>query len=269
MNTNPYTPIKTLPLGSSPTGKPEKIAVHLPDPTEDSGWRRVGSIPLGQPVLPNTAIRKMALEIGGRCPMQWKEAKVFFDGTRFAYALVTQGGPVAAVGGERLRLGLLFQNSYDATWAPSMRLMAFIGEEEIGVLSNRSLPRVFFQGSAHTDTWANDLKEALALFDEGEALLHALSNNLWKLNAWCLQEAELLQLQWLWPGGSSPAAQSPVTTWLLQNKKGTAWTLLQALLRQLWKQQGSSSSAFRANAAYTDGLLALCPEPWNERQRHT
>lgn len=264
MNTNPYTAIKTLPLSSSQAGKPEKIAVHLPDPTEDSGWRRVGSIPLGQPVLPNTAIRKIALEIGGRCPMQWKEAKVFFDGTRFAYALVAQGGPVAAVGGKRLRLGLLFQNSYDATWAPSMRLMAFIGEEEIGVLSNRSLPRVFFQGSAHTDT---DLKKALSLLDESKALLRALSDKLWELNSWHLQEAELHQLRCLWPDPSSPAAQSPLTEWLLQKREGTAWSLLQVLLRRLWHQDGGPSLAFLANAALTDGLLSLCPEPWNERQR--
>ncbi len=269
MNTNPYAPIKTLPIGSSPTGKPEKIAVHLPDPAVDTGWRRVGSIPLGRPVLPNTAIREMALEIGGRCPMQWKEAKVFFDGTRFAYALVAQSGPVAAVGDERLRLGLLFQNSYDATWSPSMRLMAFIGQEKIGVLSNRLLPRVFFQGSAHTDTWATDLKQTLTLLDESEGLLRGLSDELWKLNAWHLQEAELRQLQCLWPDPSSPAAQSPLTEWLLQKRKGTAWSLLQALLPRLWQQDGGPSSAFRANAALTDGLLALCPEPWNERQRHS
>jgi hypothetical protein len=201
--------------------------------------------------------------------MQWKEAKVFFDGRRFAYALVTQRGPVAAVGGERLRLGILFQNSYDATWAPSMRLMAFIGQEEIGVLSTRSMPRIFFQGSAHTDTWATDLKETLTLLDESEGLLRALSDELWKLNAWHLQEAELHQLQHLWPDLSSPAAQSPLTEWLLQKREGTAWSLLQVLLRRLWQQEGDSSWGFGANAALTDGLLALCPEPWNERQRQS
>lgn len=258
MNSNPYSSIKTHPL-EAPNGEGLLgVSVYVPDSTRQ-GWRQVGSVERGQPLLPNNAMRHMALNIAGTMPIGWREVKVFFDGAHFAYALAAQDGPEANVEGATLSLGLLFRNSYDGSWSPSMHLMAYEQDGQFGVLSEKHLPSASFRGTHHTDTWEADRERAIALLRSGNEILNDLTRRLRKLAGWTLSKRELHRVRPLWPSGVPSELWGLLTFWLLQGRQESTWALLRRLLRRLWRKGESAEDVFNHNAALTDGLLTVRP----------
>src|SRR5690606_20288838 len=113
---DPYAPIEKRSLWTTDSMRSAGYSVRRADPASPSGWAECGVVSADYLVIPNADARDLAREICDRSGLRFTEEKVFFDGKRYALALVArERGLVEARVGDPVGLGLQVENSYDGS----------------------------------------------------------------------------------------------------------------------------------------------------------
>lgn len=252
---DPFTPIETVPTSSLGGGAPTAHRVYLTGVPDGRGRRLVGTIPAQKLLLSNQEIRTMAQEITGQSPWDWAPEKTFFDGRHLAHGLVTKDCSTDVDAENPLSLGLLFQNSYDGSWEPGMRLFAHRQVPATGLLHAQHFGEVRFLSGPSGGGWSTDRRRA-------EQYLKTAESKLWQFTCRCqgLQErpinaADLSVLR------QHPLAELPRHLWgrlldrYLHSPDLTAWGLLTSGEALLWASESSlRPEIFHYNQLLTEAV---------------
>lgn len=158
---DPFAPIEANPTSATiGGGAPTSRRVYLTTSTGENDRRLVGTIPAQKLLLSNRDIRTMAQEITGETSFNWATAVNLFDGRHLAYGLVTKDCSVEPVEEDPFSLGLLFQNSYDGSWEPGMRLFAHRQVPATGLLHAQHFGDVRFLSGPSHGGWSTDRRRA-------------------------------------------------------------------------------------------------------------
>lgn len=274
---DPYAPIEKAPLYTDDRMRSRGYSVRLEDEGADEGWREVGLVSEDYLLVPNTDVREMAYEVGARSGLRFEEARTFFDGRRYALALVARSESVevesvvgtgapstgAAVGpavGDYVSLGLLFENSYDGSCRLSASLFAYRLACSNGMLASDLFARVRFRHSRESRGWEDELARSLAMLAGARSGLRRFARSASRLAGHGLGTRELATLR------IGYLDRLPVTLWgkvvdrYLEHEAPTAWGLLNAGTHELWHAERMTRSDFNHNAYLTQNLLRYADE---------
>lgn len=254
---NPYAPIEKAPLFARDAMRSRGTSVRLADPDAPTGWREVGVVSPGYLLVPNADVRRMAEDVAVASGMHWAEDRVFFDGRRYLYGLVADPEAVYAevAVGDVVGVGLLFENSYDA----SRRLGASLYVHRLscsnGLLASERLARVRFRHARGSASWRGEVARALSMLDAAPERLRSFAALCARLARHRLGTPELAAVR------QGALAALPVSLWgrvvdrYLADGDPTGWGLLNAATAEAWHAERPTAADYAHNEAATTGLL--------------
>lgn len=271
---DPYAPIEKAPLYTDDRMRSRGFSVRLEEDGADEGWREVGLVSEDYLLVPNADVREMAYEIGARSGLRFEEARTFFDGRRYALALVAKSESVDVQGGTKtvtavgdyVSLGLLFENSYDGSCRLSASLFAYRLACSNGMLASDLFARVRFRHSRESQGWEDELARSLAMLAGARSGLRRFARSASRLAGHGLGTAELATLR------TGYLDRLPVTLWgkvvdrYLAHEAPTAWGLLNAGTHELWHTERMTRSDFGHNAYLTSNLIRYAYEQLESKE---
>ena len=252
---DPFAPIERV-LLSAADQDPKSYSVRVEDASADKGWREVGVSPPGHLLVTNQELYCMADEIASRSPFDWRGVRLFFDGQRFAYALSTSDVFEDVGGREALCAGLLFQTSYDGSWATGCRLFGYRLVSTSGLLHGGHFGHLRFENSLCSEDWDTEIHRALDYVGEAIGSLETFGDVAHRLKDRAISSTDLAALR------RGPLAQLSTPLWgqvldrYLETSRRTAWDLLTTGTALLWNETERPSVAmdFQYNQALTEGV---------------
>ncbi len=252
---DPFTPIETVPTSPLGGGSPTAHRVYLTGVPDGRGRRLVGTIPAQKLLLSNQEIRAMAQEITGQSPWDWAPKTTFFDGRHLAYSLVTEDCSADMDAENPLSLGLLFQNSYDGSWEPGMRLFAHRQVPTMGLLHAQHFGKLCFLCGPSNGGWSAERRRVEQYLETAESKLEQFSRRCRGLQRQPVGASDLSGLR------RRPLAQLPRRLWsrlvdrYLHSADLTAWGLLTSGAALLWASESSlRPEIFHCNQLLTEAV---------------
>ncbi|MBB4069219.1 hypothetical protein GGQ18_001803 [Salinibacter ruber] len=253
---DPFTPIETVPTSPLGGGAPTAHRVYLTGVPDGRGWRLVGTIPAQKLLLSNQEIQAMAQEITGKSPWDWAPKTTFFDGRHLAYSLVTEDCSADVDAENPLSLGLLFQNSYDGSWEPGMRLFAHRQVPATGLLHAQHFGELCFLCGPSNGGWSAERRRVEQYMETAGSKLEQFSRRCRGLQREPVGASDLAGLR------RRPLTQLPRRLWsrlvdrYLHSPDLTAWGLLTSGAVLLWTESGPSRpEIFHYNQLLTEAVV--------------
>lgn len=254
----PFAPVQKVSV-SAPGQSPSGYSIRLEDSSTEEGWYEAGECPPDHLLVTNQELYCMADEIASRSPFDWRGVRLFFDGQRFAYALSTSDVFEDVGGREALCGGLLFQTSYDGSWATGCRLFGYRLISTSGLLHGQNFGHLQFEHSLCSDAWDEEFHRALDYADEVLDKLESFGEMAHLLKNRSLSSTDLAQLR------RGPLADLPSPLWgqildrYLDKNRRTAWGLVTAGTSLLWNDEDRPLLAndFRYNQTLLEGVSHL------------
>jgi len=260
---SPYAEIEKVPLYASDQMQSRGYSVRIENPDADTGWEEVGLVSEDYLLVSNRQVRNMAQEIAHRTPLTWHEEKVFFDGKRFVYGLVTKEGARQEVStGDVVSLGMLFENSYDGSRKLSSSLFAYRLACTNGMLMPDYFAQMRFRHERSSQGWEDEVERAMSMLSEADKGLERFANGAKQLHSLRIGSQELAALR------SDVLSSVPITLWgktvdrYLLHEEHTGWGLLNAGTNIVW-HKGRSMRDFTHNETFTQGLIRYAQDHSN------
>jgi hypothetical protein len=259
----PFVPIVKTPTHSQNSGNLTGYAVEIADPRRDSGFRHVGNVSESYLLMNNLDVRRLALEVANRTGLGYKEAKAFWDGSRFLHVIefdktedVVHGDPVA--------LSLITKSSYDKSWRFDMAIGAIRLACLNGMISGTYFNRVTFKhvsgqtlGSGlHIDegTWEQTVLQGLSIMERSGPDLSRFVRGLRRLHGAEMTDA-LLRDVWQHVPKLGDGLRGKIMERYLTSEDPTLYGLFNGGTNVLWHNDKQTAADFNNNDAWTTAML--------------
>lgn len=254
---DPYAPIEKRSLWTTDAMRSRGYSVRLQDPASPTGWRECGVVSDDYLVVPNADVRDLAREIAGRSGLRFSEAKTFFDGKRYALALVAkEDGLVETKVGDFVGLGLRVENSYDGSRRFSASLFAYRLACSNGMLVPSLFKRVTFRHTRASAGWDEDAGRALAMIGASHHGLTRFAEAARALASMRVSAGRLREVR------QAVLPKLPVTLWgrvldrFVLHEELDGYGLLNAVTNVTWHDPSPTAATFEHNEASASALVA-------------
>ncbi|HEX9953460.1 MAG TPA: DUF932 domain-containing protein [Rubricoccaceae bacterium] len=252
---DPYSPIEKRSLFAADAMRSKAFTVRLEDAAQASGWREVGVVSSDYLLVPNREVVSMAADVVAASGLPFEEARVHFDGKRFAYALAATTRPLVDVEvGDPVGLGLLFENSYDGSKKLAASLFAYRLACKNGMLVPSLFRRVTFKHQRANAGWDDDMARALAMLAGAPAGLERFATAGRALASMRVSAGRLREIR------ERVVPKLPVTVWgrvvdrFLLHESLDGWGLMNAATNVLWHDERATAATLSWNEYVATGL---------------
>ena len=263
---DPFIDIRKERLVDRLTGAPSRaFAVWVPDPDAPEGWRDMGTVGESYLLLTNREVRQLALDIAGKSGLAFREARIFWDGARFAHVVDFVETKEEVAIDETVGLSLITRTSYDRSWKFEAALMGKRFFCDNGVLSGEFFARVSFKhtqnGGGGGDDWKEIVKQGLSVLTHAGENLERFAEGL-RLLKWHPLTDEHLRALWsrLKLGDT---LMGKIMRRYLGHEEPTLYGLLNAGTNVFWHNKKITSADFANNDHFATALLTYAFEHLN------
>ncbi len=254
---NPFAEIEVTPLFSRDGMQSQGKSVRIADEESAAGWKELGVVSPNYLLVHNSRVKEVVDQIAERSRIgSWTGRKLFFDGKRFIYSVVSETIQAEVIPGDLVAFGLIAYNSYDGSRALSVGAYAEHLVCSNGMTSETYFARFIFRHHRGNMSWDEETEKAfLAVMSGSRAKLTRFAGTLKKLHGKNLQldDLKLIRREYL--------KQLNVSSWgrvldrYLLHERHSAFGLLDACTRIFWHDEKESYTDYLNNSYATDGMI--------------
>lgn len=252
---NPFAEIEVTPLYSKDGMKSRGKSVRIKD--DDSLWEEVGVVSPNYLLVPNEKLKDVVTQITELTSFNdWREQKLFFDGKRFVYSVVTDMVTAEITPGDLVRFGLIGYNSYDGSRALSVGMYAEHLICSNGMTSETFFSRFIFKHHQGNIDWNEQVEAAFrALLPGSRAKLARFAQTLQALKNKSLVLSDLKEIRQQHLSNLAVNNWGKVVDRFLTDEEHNAFGLLDACTRVFWHNEKQVYSDYKNNTYSTDNLV--------------
>ena len=263
---DPFIDIRKERLVDRLSGAPSKsFGIWVPDHSKPEGWKDMGTVGENYLLLTNKEVRQLALEIADQSGLDYKESRIFWDGSRFAHIIDFKGIEEEVSSQDVVGLSLITRTSYDRSWKYEAALMGrrFICDN--GVLSGEFFARISFkhlQGGGEEDNWQDIVRQGLSVIDHSGENLQRFVQGLRLLKKQRMTDEQLRKVWKLFPK-LGHSIMGKILDQYVEKEEPTLYGLLNAGTNIFWHNRKMTASDFNNNDQFVTGLLEYAFEHLN------
>ncbi|MCG8607714.1 DUF932 domain-containing protein [bacterium] len=265
-NISPFIDIRKERLIDPVSGAPSRsFGVWVPDPTKPEGWRDMGTVSENYLLLTNKEVRALALEIAAESGHPFKEARIFWDGARFAHIIDFEETREEIAEGDAVGLSLITRTSYDRSWKFEAALMGKRFLCDNGVLSGEFFARVSFKhtgGNDDGEKWKDIVRQGLSVISHSGDNLTRFADGLRILKRHPMSD-EHLRGVWQRLPKLGDTLMGKVMRRYMKDEEPTLYGLLNAGTNVFWHNQKMTSADFSNNDTFVSAMLGYAFEHLN------
>ena len=262
---SPFTEISKVP-NTSENGNHAGYSIELEDDSAPHGWRHVGNVSSKYLVLPNRDIYDLACEVADASGLPWAPGRAYWDGSKFACVLdfgreLAHDVSAEGDGSDLVGLSLVFQSSYDTSWAFRATLCGRRHLCDNLHFSMESFAQVRFRhttGSA-SDDWRGVVTGGLGLVRQAPRDLGRFVRALRLLRAAQTSDRRLREVVGAWDA-LGDGLVGRILRRYAADEEPTLFGLLQAGTAATLNEGRVSASSWSHNEAVVSSLVAYADE---------
>ena len=264
---DPYTPIRKVQLQSADGTSSNAFSIQTMFENElgEEQWQESGVVRQDYLGIPNIKVQKLSLDVINASDHMWQEEKVFWNGKKFKlfytadekFSLDTLQTTSRA---DDIKLGLMFENSYDGTTALSARLTLTRIICTNGMMSHKYLPGIkILHNLNNSDKYEDELLKIQSLITTGVPSTSLIRKAFSEMSLSYLDADMIGQIR------RNHISKLPTNIFgkcldkfiIDEQKKShhTVWDFYNAFTGQLWHEENESESSYKWNSYVTDGFI--------------
>ena len=264
---DPYTPIRKVQLQSADGTSSNAFSIQTMFENElgEEQWQESGVVRQDYLGIPNIRVQKLSLDVINASDHMWQEEKVFWNGKKFKlfytadekFSLDTLQTTSRA---DDIKLGLMFENSYDGTTALSARLTLTRIICTNGMVSHKYLPGIkILHNLNNSDKYEDELLKIQALITTGIPSTSLIRRAFSEMSLSYLDADMIGQIR------RNHISKLPTNVFgkcldkfiIDEQDKShhTVWDFYNAFTGQLWHEENESESSYKWNSYVTDGFI--------------
>ena len=254
---NPFQEIEVTPLYSKDGMRSRGKSVRIRDDSSEENWNEIGVVSPNYLLVNNSKLKEVVDQIALLSPIQdWKEKKLFFDGKRFVYSIVSDQITAEVSVGDLVRFGLIGYNSYDGSRVLSVGMYAEHVICSNGMTSDTYFNRFVFKHHQGNINWDEQVEQAFRTILPGaRSKLFKFAKTLYQLQnkSVTINDLKLIRSDYL----SNLAVNNwgKVVDRFLSDEAHNAFGLLDACTRVFWHNDKQTFTDYKNNTYATDGLV--------------
>lgn len=269
--TSPFVPIVKTPTYSENSGTLSGYSVEVEDADSPTGYRHLGNVSKSYLLLSNEEVRELAVEIAMQSGLDFKESRIFWDGTKFAHIVDFIGAEEDVDEGDPIGLSLITRSSYDKSWRYECALMGRRFLCDNGALSGEFFARVSFKHltpkegqdeGPKEEAWKEIVRQGMSVIDRAPDDLHRFVQGLRLLKQAPMTDMRLREVWKLLPT-IGDGIKGQVLSRYVEHEEPTLFGLFNAGTNVFWHREKMTAADFANNDAFTTGLLNYAFERLN------
>ena len=264
---SPFVPILKTPTYSQNSGTLSGYAVEIEDAESPTGYKHVGSVSKNYLLLSNEEVRELAVEIAMQSGLNFKESRIFWDGSRFCH-IVDFLETEEVDNGDEVGLSLITRSSYDKSWRYDCALMGKRFVCDNGAISGEFFARVSFKhltsnhapGGAEDEgpkeeAWKDIVRQGMTVIDRAPDDLHNFVRGLRLLKRAEMTDDHLRKV-WTALPTIGDSIKGQVMSRYVGHEEPTLYGLFNAGTNVFSHREKMTAADFSNNDAFTSGLLS-------------
>lgn len=271
---SPFVPILKTPTYSRNSGTPSGYAVEIEDPDSETGYRHVGNVSRNYLLLSNEEVRDLAVEIAVQSGLDFRESRIFWDGSRFCHVVDFLETEEVAPGDE-VGLSLITRSSYDKSWRYDCALMGKRFVCDNGAISGEFFARVSFkhlasQGTSHVgddegpkeESWKEIVRQGMTVIDQTPENLDKFVTGLRRLKRAEMTDGRLREV-WNTIPTIGDSIKGQIMSRYVAHEEPTLFGLFNAGTWLFSHREKMTAADFGNNDAFSSALLGYAHEHLN------
>jgi Domain of unknown function (DUF932) len=253
---SPFVPIVKTPTYSAHSGTLSGYSVEIEDPEADTGYRCVGNVSPRYLLLSNQQVRDLACEIAQKSRMEFRESRIFWDGSRFLHIIDFLDHSMDVADGDGVGLSLITKSSYDKSWRFDMALMGKRFVCDNGMLSGEFFARVGFRHSiaGQESDWQDVVRQGMSVIESAPENLARFVHGLRKLRRTPMTDGHMRHI-WGLSSGIGDAIKGQIMSRYVTAEEPTLFGFLNAGTNVFWHREKMTASDFGNNDVFSTNML--------------
>ena len=271
---SPFVPILKTPTYSQNSNTLSGYAVEIEAPDSPTGYRHVGNVSKNYLLLSNEEVRELAVEIAVQSGLNFRESRIFWDGSRFCH-IVDFLETEEVDDGDEVGLSLITRSSYDKSWRYDCALMGKRFLCDNGAISGEFFARVSFKHLASQkasgvgddegpkeEAWKEIVRQGMTVIDRAPDDLHRFVQGLRLLKSAEMTDARLREA-WATIPTIGDSIKGQIMSRYVEHEEPTLYGLFNAGTNVFSHREKMTAADFSNNDAFTSGLLGYAFEALN------
>lgn len=267
---SPFVPILKTPTYSQNSGTLSGFAVEIEDPDSPTGHRHVGNVSKNYLLLSNEEVRELAVEIAMQSGLNFRESRIFWDGSRFCH-IIDFLETEEVDDGDEVGLSLITRSSYDKSWRYDCALMGKRFVCDNGAISGEFFARVSFKHltpkeapdeGPKEEAWKQIVKQGMTVIDRAPDDLHRFVQGLRLLKTAEMTDPRLRDV-WQRLPTIGDSIKGQILSRYVGHEEPTLYGLFNAGTHVFSHREKMTASDFGNNDAFSTALLGYAFEALN------
>jgi hypothetical protein len=254
---NPFQEIEVTPLYSKDGMRSRGKSVRIRDENSEDSWNELGVVSPNYLLIHNSKVKEVVDQIASLSPIKdWNEKKLFFDGKRFVYSIVSDQITAEISVGDLVRFGLIGYNSYDGSRVLSVGMYAEHVVCSNGMTSDTYFNRFIFRHHQGNINWDEQVEQAFrSILPGARSKLFRFAKLLYQLKNKEVTTNDLKQIRADYLSNLAVNNWGKVVDRFLADEDHNAFGLLDACTRVFWHNDKQTFTDYKNNSYATDSLI--------------
>ena len=271
---SPFVPILKTPTFSANSGTQSGFAVEIEDPDSPTGYKHVGNVSQNYLLLSNEEVRELAVEVAVQSGINFRESRIFWDGSRFCH-IIDFLETEEVVPGDEVGLSLITRSSYDKSWRYDCALMGKRFVCDNGAISGEFFARVSFKHLASQnasgvgddegpkeESWKEIVRQGMAVIDQAPDNLHKFVTGLRRLKRAEMTDGRLREV-WNTIPTIGDSIKGQIMSRYVAHEEPSLFGLFNAGTWLFSHREKMTAADFGNNDAFSSALLGYAHEQLN------